>query len=124
MLIFILTLAGSQYGSVFSGCVGASEMYGSNAEIGYSSSELFPVVTLSSKLIKSGTDGKFVVSIGETIDRRAIVVWDDDGYEDLRPSEVTVTLLKNQKVYETVTLSAANNWRYSWTGISAEYQWD
>ena len=48
---------------VYSGDVGASRMYYSNT-ITYSGSlALFPVVTLSSKLIKSGIDGTFAVSL-------------------------------------------------------------
>ncbi len=42
-------------------------------------------------------------------------VWDDAGYESNRPSSVSVTLYCDGAEYKTVTLSAANNWRYSWT---------
>lgn len=50
----------------------------------------------------------------ETVDRKAVKVWKDNGYEKQRPKKVTVQLLKNGSVYDTVTLQAENNWRYSW----------
>ena len=42
-------------------------------------------------------------------------VWDDAGYESNRPAAITVYLYCDGALYKTVTLSAANNWRYSWT---------
>jgi len=43
--------------------------------------------------------------------------------EEYRPDSVTVQLLKNGAVYDTVTLSAENNWRHSWTGLSDSATW-
>ena len=40
--------------------------------------------------------------------------WNDAGYESARPSSIVVTLYCDGAEYKTVTLSAANNWRYSW----------
>lgn len=58
-----------------------------------------------------------------TVTRKVLKVWDDAGCEGLRPESVTVYLLRNGQVYRTVTLSAANNWRYTWTGLDAACQW-
>lgn len=58
-----------------------------------------------------------------TVTRKVLKVWDDAGCESLRPESVTVYLLRNGQVYDTVTLSAANEWRYTWTGLDAAYQW-
>lgn len=59
----------------------------------------------------------------ETIQRHVLKSWDDDGYEDQRPSEIVVDLLRDGQVYDTVTITAANNWRYDWSGLSAQYEW-
>ncbi len=39
------------------------------------------------------------------------------------PESVTVELIRDGQVYETVTLSAANNWRYTWRGLNDRYSW-
>jgi hypothetical protein len=42
-----------------------------------------------------------------------------------RPAQIEVQLLKNGEVQEdqTVTLSAANNWQYTWTGLDGTAEW-
>lgn len=59
----------------------------------------------------------------ETISIRALKSWDDSGKRANRPSEVTVALMRGNTVYDTVTLSAKNNWYYDWSGLSAQYRW-
>ena len=49
-------------------------------------------------------------------------VWAGDE-EASRPASVTVCLLKNGKAYDTVELSADNDWRYSWTGLEDSASW-
>ena len=53
-----------------------------------------------------------------TRDVRVLKVWSDAGNAEKRPESITVQLLKNGAVYDTVTLSAANNWGYTWTGLA------
>ena len=48
---------------------------------------------------------------------RVLKVWSDAGNEEKRPESITVQLLKDGAVYDTVTLSAENNWAYTWTGL-------
>lgn len=60
---------------------------------------------------------------GDKVQRKVIKVWEDEGHGEDRPAKVKVQLLKDGKVYDTVGLSAANNWRYTWTGLSDRYQW-
>ena len=45
----------------------------------------------------------------------------DDG--GTRPDSVTVELLKDGEVDQTVTLNEANGWSYIWSGLSADYTW-
>ena len=49
------------------------------------------------------------------IDYRVNKLWKDTGYENLRPASVSVTILKNGTIYESVALNADKNWTYTWT---------
>ncbi len=48
-----------------------------------------------------------------------IKVWEGDDESD-RPDSVNITLLKSGEVCDTVTLSEANDWRYTWTDLEME----
>ena len=77
-------------------------------------------VTTSPKYERKPTGGG---GPGEsTLERKVLKVWDDGDSED-RPESIQVQLLKNGEVMETVTLSAENNWRYTWSGLNAEDTW-
>lgn len=58
-----------------------------------------------------------------TVSRRVRKVWKDEGSEDSRPSRVTVQLLRDGKVYDTVTLDQEGNWRYTWDDLDADHSW-
>ena len=58
----------------------------------------------------------------DTVDRRVIKLWQDD-VQELRPSEVVIELLRDGKLYDTVTLNEKNNWRHTWRGLP-EYNAD
>lgn len=57
------------------------------------------------------------------ISRKVLKIWDDEGFETVRPSEVVVQLLKNGDVYDMVTLNRENNWRHEWDGLDNRYAW-
>ena len=57
------------------------------------------------------------------VTRKVLKVWEDKGQEKDRPEEVIVQLLRDGKVFDTVTLNAANNWRYTWTALDNGYSW-
>ncbi len=57
------------------------------------------------------------------VDCKVLKVWDDKGNEASRPKGVVVQLLRDGEIYDTVTLNAANNWRYKWSNLDAIYQW-
>lgn len=59
----------------------------------------------------------------QTITRKVLKVWNDEGSADSRPEEIEVSLLCGGEVYDTVTLSADNNWRYSWSGLDSTLDW-
>ncbi len=52
-------------------------------------------------------------------DRKVIKIWDDEGQEDLRPSSIVVALLRDGVTVDTKAISAATNWRYTWTDLDA-----
>ena len=50
--------------------------------------------------------------------------WSDAGYEANRPASVTVQLMRDGEPYGTsVTLSQAESWTYSWTGLEKGPEW-
>lgn len=57
------------------------------------------------------------------ITRKALKVWDDVGYESIRPREVIAQLLCDGKINDTVTLNENNNWRYAWDNLDAKHEW-
>lgn len=48
-------------------------------------------------------------------------VWSGDSSSD-RPSSVSVQLLRDGTVQDTVTLNADNNWTYTWSDLTASYE--
>ena len=57
------------------------------------------------------------------VTRKVLKIWEDDGLEEDRPSRITVHLLRDGEVFDTVTLTAQNNWRWTWEALPAEYDW-
>ncbi len=49
-------------------------------------------------------------------------IWDDSDYEK-RPTEVAVSLYKDGKLYDTVTLNKENNWKHTWTKLLFGPEW-
>jgi len=50
-------------------------------------------------------------------------LWNDGGIAYGRPASVSVDILKDGAVYESVTLSGENNWSYTWEISDSESQW-
>ena len=59
----------------------------------------------------------------ETVSRKVLKKWNDGGNESLRPESITIYLLKNGEVFDTVELTAEDNWRYRWDELSAQHTW-
>ena len=57
-----------------------------------------------------------------TIDKRVLKIW-KDGENIARPSKIEVQLLRDGKVYDTVTLNEKNNWRHEWKKLGDSYTW-
>lgn len=57
------------------------------------------------------------------ITRKVLKIWDDAGKESSRPKEITVQLMCDGKVYDTVVLNADNNWRFAWDNLERDHDW-
>lgn len=91
-------------------------------------------VTVIPKMTRSGGGGGGDVPPSppqkETVDRKALKIWEDDGNEEKRPDSITVFLLRNGEVFKTVKLNETNGWSCEWRGLAAydangdEYEWN
>lgn len=62
--------------------------------------------------------------VGERlISIQAVKIWDDRGYENKRPREITVRLLKDGKTVDSVVLSGANGWSHTWNDLLPNARW-
>lgn len=59
----------------------------------------------------------------EFLKREVVKIWKDEGYEDRRPYEIKIQLLRDGELYETVTLNAQNKWKYVWDELDANRTW-
>ena len=59
----------------------------------------------------------------QVITRKVLKIWDDEGYESIRPEEITVQLLMDGEVFDTQILNKSNNWRYAWDNLDAKCEW-
>lgn len=73
-------------------------------------------------IVRAKFDSENVPEEDDTIERKVLKVWDDGENKD-RPSEVTVCLLKDDEVFDTVVLSDKNNWRHTWKGLDPNAKW-
>ena len=100
----------------------------------YGDLQLFPQPMLAAvpytsadgeKIYEVETEPKYEVrkQEEETITRRALKIWKDNGSESNRPQNITVQLLCDGKLYDEQTLSSANNWLYTWEGLDAGHNW-
>lgn len=55
-------------------------------------------------------------NIDEKIDIEVKKIWKND-IELLRPKEIIIDLLKNNEVYDSITLSEENGWNYKWESL-------
>ena len=54
---------------------------------------------------------------------QVVKLWKDAGNSRLRPKNVTVEILKNGDVVETIRLNEENNWSYSWSAPVGQDVW-
>lgn len=54
---------------------------------------------------------------------KVLKVWKDDEHRGERPEKVVIQLLRDGKVYDTVTLKESNNWHHTWKDLDEQYEW-
>lgn len=59
----------------------------------------------------------------EKVVRHVVKTWEDKGYEAERPKSITVQLMKDGAVFDTVVLNAGNGWRYTWKDLDKNAGW-
>lgn len=59
----------------------------------------------------------------EEVTYQVVKLWKDPGNSSQRPKSITVDILKDGAVHETVRLNADNNWTYSWTVPEGSGSW-
>ena len=62
-------------------------------------------------------EAKPKTEIYQTIDLQVIKEWNKQNKNNKLPESVTIELLKDEEVIDTVTLSELNNWTYTWDDI-------
>ena len=48
-------------------------------------------------------------------------IWDTD---EKHPDSITVVLMRDMEIYDTVQLSKSNNWSYRWDGLTKNHVWN
>lgn len=66
---------------------------------------------------------EFIPDVGET-EYKVLKLWRDSDGTEYRPGSVTVEILKDGEVTETVVLSSDNNWSYTWTAADDGSTWN
>ena len=59
----------------------------------------------------------------EYVTYQVVKVWKDSGHRDSRPNQITVDLLKDGALQETVRLHTDNNWTYQWQTEAGDGTW-
>lgn len=62
-------------------------------------------------------------SIPHFVELKVQKVWKDAGNQDKRPQSISVQLLENGIIADTVTLNRENNWEYTWTNLNGSSEW-
>lgn len=56
-------------------------------------------------------------------DFEVIKIWKDDCHKDRRPKSITINLICDGGVYDTITLPHNGAWSYTWKDLETNHQW-
>lgn len=65
----------------------------------------------------------YVQTRPDDVEYSVVKLWKDTGFESARPSSVKIEIYKDGAFVEEITLSADNNWKYSWTAADDGAVW-
>ena len=54
---------------------------------------------------------------------KIIKVWEDDCHKNRRPKSITISLICDTAVYDTITLPHNGAWHYTWENLDTNHQW-
>ena len=57
------------------------------------------------------------------VDFEVIKIWRDDCHKDQRPQSITISLLCDGKVDDTITLPYNGAWKYTWHDLDVNHKW-
>lgn len=66
---------------------------------------------------------EFVENPPEPVTVKVLKQWDDSGNEKARPVSITVHLLCDGEIFDSVILTAADNWRCTWEELDPDCEW-
>ena len=56
-------------------------------------------------------------------DYEVIKVWKDDCHKDQRPKSISISLICDGEVYDTITLPHNGAWSYTWEDLETNHEW-
>ena len=56
-------------------------------------------------------------------DFEVIKIWKDDCHKDRRPKSITINLICDGEVYDTITLPHNGAWSYTWESLETNHEW-
>lgn len=56
-------------------------------------------------------------------DYRVVKLWKDDCHKSQRPKSIEITLYRDGKAYETITLPENGRWEHTWKALSVNHHW-
>lgn len=56
-------------------------------------------------------------------DFEVIKIWKDDCHKDQRPKSITIQLICDGEVYDTITLPHNGAWSYTWKDLETNHEW-
>lgn len=56
-------------------------------------------------------------------DYQVVKVWKDDCHKNQRPESIEITLYRDGKAFETITLPENGRWTHTWKNLSVNHKW-
>ncbi len=59
----------------------------------------------------------------QTVDVSVLKIWSGDDDTAVRPAGITVHLLQDGRIFDTIVLDSYNNWSFTWTKLESGHSW-
>lgn len=54
---------------------------------------------------------------------KVVKIWEDDQYNGNRPADITIHLMRDNELYDSIKLNEGNDWSYNWKSLDSSYYW-